>query len=485
MTVTWNPSDKSALITLSNGNLTATKTNTSYGTVRATESKSSGKFYWEVKIDVTESSTFSQFIGIATSAAGLYAGLGYDAYGWGYTFGSTDGAIGHNSVFTNPWGDKFQANDIIGIALDLDNGKLWWSKNNVWQESGDPANGTNPAYTGLSGTFFPAVTIYTVSNAITARFKTSDFDYSPPTGFNSYEEEAVIEDDITLNDQFEVVSLTDEITNASGLNDQFEATNLSDEISNESSINDQLDVNGIFYQSTNEEFGINDSFEAINLTSTLSEEFSINDQLQRSFETNRSISNTSGISDAFECFNWTQWLFENEYRAVKAYYFTLTGDSDSTTDVEISISSFQCRLRSGDPTYLSIVIPGINYSDEIIARSNGDLVIDMAYKIDGEISQREEIVRVELEDIRIDQGARNQSVTLSGHKTETFGSKIVTLQDVTYMRSLNGKLTYRTATPDLFLRPGDTVKYNTDEFTVGLISYTVAVNRQQMEVTEA
>ena len=47
------------------------------------------------------------------------------------------------------WG----ANDIIGFALDMDNGKLYVSINGVFKgldnNSGDPANGTNPAITGI------------------------------------------------------------------------------------------------------------------------------------------------------------------------------------------------------------------------------------------------------------------------------------------------------------------------------------------------
>jgi hypothetical protein len=34
--------------------------------------------------------------------------------------------------------DTFTTGDIIGVALDLDNNKLYFSKNGVWQNSGDP-----------------------------------------------------------------------------------------------------------------------------------------------------------------------------------------------------------------------------------------------------------------------------------------------------------------------------------------------------------
>lgn len=54
---TWNPSDKSANVTLSNGNLTATITaNTAFYGARATIGKSSGKWYWEQTVSDTTSS---------------------------------------------------------------------------------------------------------------------------------------------------------------------------------------------------------------------------------------------------------------------------------------------------------------------------------------------------------------------------------------------------------------------------------------------
>ncbi len=99
--------------------------------------------------------------------------------------------------------------------------------------------------------------------------------------------------------------------------------------------------------------------------------------------------------------------------------------SDLTTDIEIPIKSFQGRLRDGDPTYLSVVVPGlvfngIDYSEEINARFNGDLKIEMAYLVDGVEQAREVLVEVDLEIIRIDEGGIVQTITLSGHRTEHF-----------------------------------------------------------------
>ena len=63
----------------------------------------------------------------------------------------------------------------------MDNGKLFFSKNGTWQASGDPAAGTNAAYTGLSGTFQPAIS--ELNSTIDINFGQRPFAYTPPTGF--------------------------------------------------------------------------------------------------------------------------------------------------------------------------------------------------------------------------------------------------------------------------------------------------------------
>ena len=47
---------------------------------------------------------------------------------------------GDDSTAGNPT-KTFTINDIIGCAFDLDNNKIYWSKNGVWQNSGDPTSG--------------------------------------------------------------------------------------------------------------------------------------------------------------------------------------------------------------------------------------------------------------------------------------------------------------------------------------------------------
>jgi hypothetical protein len=58
----------------------------------------------------------------------------------GYGYNSGDGKIYNDGVLTT-YGDSYAATDIIGIAVDLDNSKLYVSKNGTWQNSGDPTSG--------------------------------------------------------------------------------------------------------------------------------------------------------------------------------------------------------------------------------------------------------------------------------------------------------------------------------------------------------
>jgi hypothetical protein len=178
METTWNPDDKSASITLSNGNLTATATNTAWKSVRATEYKSSGKWYFETVISVA-ASTY-HIVGVGTGSASTGSYVGSDSYGYGYL--GQNGSKFHSGS-TTAYGSTFTLNDVIGVALDLDNGKIWWAKNNVWQAGGVPASGTGEAYSGLSGSFYPMYSPYTLNNAGTLRTDLSSFSYTPPDGF--------------------------------------------------------------------------------------------------------------------------------------------------------------------------------------------------------------------------------------------------------------------------------------------------------------
>lgn len=183
---TWNPLDKASNLTLSNGDLTVERTdNTGWRGVRSNIFKNSGKWYWECKVDVTAPYNY-EFVGVGTSSETLtYPGDTYEGYGY---YGS-NGYKYHSSG--SSYGSSYTTNDIIGVALDLDNGKIWWSKNGIWQASGDPAAGTNPAYTGVAGTFYAMVGFNWYGGKITANFGATPFQHTVPVGFDPLYSEVV------------------------------------------------------------------------------------------------------------------------------------------------------------------------------------------------------------------------------------------------------------------------------------------------------
>lgn len=144
---TWNPSDRGLQIVLSNGNLTITKSSTTGQSVRATQSVGTGKYYWEASVG---SAGNGVFIGIANSSASLAALAGVDANSWGYR---RSGPVNHQNAVVSTL-TAYVANDIIGIALDLDSQKLHFSLNGVWQASSNPDAGTG-GFDIAADTWFP------------------------------------------------------------------------------------------------------------------------------------------------------------------------------------------------------------------------------------------------------------------------------------------------------------------------------------------
>lgn len=193
------------------------------------------------------------------------------------------------------------------------------------------------------------------------------------------------------------------------------------------------------------------------------------------------------ITDTWSAFNYTDWLRTNRARARERFFFTLTGASDQTTDVEIPISSIYARKRSGDPTYLQVVVPTLNYSGDIAIRTNGEMQVELGYEVDGAIALREEILIADLEDIRIDEGPVNRAVTLSGHKTINYSNNLITIARdlVTYRAVQTRARVFRFSHIDAFLNPGDTVVIGEESMTVNNIVYIIDANRSMMEVREA
>lgn len=183
---TLNPLDKGSDVTTSNGNLDAVIVGPNGHSVRSTLSVSSGKWYWEfTNVNNQSCGVIQQQLKIVPSSGSLWPGSDGFGVGGSFAYRSDTGQKVTNSV-NSTYGASFTTTDVIGCALDMDNGKIWWSKNGTWQASGDPAAGTNAAYTGLSGNFSPAWGyINPGANTLTTNFGQRAFAYTAPTGFKA------------------------------------------------------------------------------------------------------------------------------------------------------------------------------------------------------------------------------------------------------------------------------------------------------------
>ena len=170
--------------------------------------------------------------------------------------------------------------------------------------------------------------------------------------------------------------------------------------------------------------------------------------------------------------------FDTKY-AITRYFLTLTG----SPDIILPMSSFQARRRSGKQTYLSVIVPTVDFADEIAERSGGSIQIHCGYEYNGVVRQLELIVDADLDNVNLDDGASNKSTTLIGYKTETYTEKEVILSGTTYRSTRSGKNIYRLAAPYLFLNPGDTVTFSDGvTFEIDTISYSVGHSSATIEV---
>ena len=198
---TWNPLDNYYFGgTFSNGNTTLQSINSSYAHCTTTLGMSSGKFYSEHKWTSGSNMRLGLVGKIATSNTDGLNGGTDEIY-----YDGNNGKFDTNGTSTTSWGSTYAVNDIIGIAYDGDNNKIYFSKNGVWQNSANPSNGTNgmtipsSSTTNIGFYFFSwsdnsstaSSTIqsnfgsppYAISSGNTDGNSIGNFEYSVPSGY--------------------------------------------------------------------------------------------------------------------------------------------------------------------------------------------------------------------------------------------------------------------------------------------------------------
>ena len=156
-----------------------------------------GKYYFEVYVEglVASAVPYGISLGISpfdlprkfdsyTTVPGksVYEGGTIDFQGSGYSFLQAN--AGAQNVNIAPYAPD--VGQYVQCAFDSSNGKIWYGINNTWYGSGNPSTGANPASTlDVVTTWHGWIACYTtVAKAIT-NFGTTDYQYTPPTGFGA------------------------------------------------------------------------------------------------------------------------------------------------------------------------------------------------------------------------------------------------------------------------------------------------------------
>ena len=171
----------STAITVSNGNLVVTSADTNNKSILGSIAiPASGKWYFEMTYDVATDCV----VGLRKSATWNTAGMSADSNMRGFRQDGTK-VNGSGSAHGSAW----STTNVIQVALDMDNGALYFGINDTYQNSSDPESGaskTGAAFTDLVSTGFVWVPGWDVTgNSVQGSFNFGQlgFAHTPPSGF--------------------------------------------------------------------------------------------------------------------------------------------------------------------------------------------------------------------------------------------------------------------------------------------------------------
>ena len=176
----WNPLDKSSSVIIT-GLQAANNGTASVGGVRADQSKTTGKWYFEATINQINNTYGILSIGVSNWYANLGQYIGVNSDGVSY-MGSGYAYYNGNYIWNNT--GAMAVNDVIGVAFDADAKKIWFSRNGVF--GGSPAAGTGAIEVPTLSVYYPTFGSYQ-DDAATANFGLTAFAYSPPSGFSAFD----------------------------------------------------------------------------------------------------------------------------------------------------------------------------------------------------------------------------------------------------------------------------------------------------------
>ena len=202
---------KGAHGTLSEGNLRNTHSSSSVGHGMGTIGVTSGKWYFEA----TNRDTTWTYFGVTPDY--FHDPSPVNVFSPDCEFLYSDGNVDYRyeiyaaGVNDGMWGSSETAvsnGDVIGVAFDADNGKIWYSVNGAWSGSSGAFDSSSPdstisGYSAGAKTWFPCIAAWTSSadanfgqDATFSGYKspsttytdsggTGEFFYEPPSGFKA------------------------------------------------------------------------------------------------------------------------------------------------------------------------------------------------------------------------------------------------------------------------------------------------------------
>lgn len=194
VTATWDPGNMGNQITLSGGDLTATKGSaaTQYGRSTNSHSAGAGKWYYEYTMTHINFAPVGPGCGLVLSTQNtlynsrILGNLGNDSI----EFRANGDWIVNNSA-TSLYGNLSDG-DVVGNAYDFVNNKAWWRINGGnWNNSGSDDPSTNTGGVSLpsgltSGTIFAGISMSDGTEQTVVNFGATAFGTTPPSGFDPW-----------------------------------------------------------------------------------------------------------------------------------------------------------------------------------------------------------------------------------------------------------------------------------------------------------
>ena len=184
--------------TLTEGNLKFSSSDANWRASASTIGVTQGKWYAEFKLDSANDYVNTGIATMSHFQQTTNVKIGYTSTSYGYDANNGNYYVGDSAT---SYGASLSSGDILGVALDLDNNKLYFSKNGTFQNSGYPTSGSTGtgAISITSGLeYFIATSAYGSGKGTSANFGSpaysissgnsdanghGNFEYSVPSGY--------------------------------------------------------------------------------------------------------------------------------------------------------------------------------------------------------------------------------------------------------------------------------------------------------------